>query len=69
MKLKELVSIMNIADVGVVSTSIPGFWGVKKLDMFNLKSCPVLKQYGEYEVEKLTNIAKSGDVIWIKEAQ
>ena len=69
MKLKELVSIMNIADVGVASTSIPGFGGIKEVDMFHLKSCPVLKQYGEYEVEKLTNIAKAGDVIWIKEAQ
>ena len=65
MKLKELVGIMNIADVGVASTTIPGFYCIKKIDMFHLKSDPVLEQYGEYEVRQLTNIAKSGDVIWI----
>lgn len=65
MKLKELVSIMNIADVCVTSTAIPGFYGVKKIDMFHQESDPILKQYGEYEVRQLTNIAKSGDIIWI----
>ena len=66
MKLRELVSIMNIANVGVASTSVPGFYGIKKLNMFNLKSDPVLEEYGDYEVRQLTNIAMSGDVIWIE---
>ncbi len=66
MKLKELVNIMNIADVGLASTSIPGLLPAKKIDMFHLDTDPLLVKHGEREVEKLTNIAKAGDCIWIK---
>lgn len=42
MKLKELVNIMNIADVGLASTSIPGLLPAKKIDMFHLDTDPLL---------------------------
>lgn len=71
MKLRELVGIMNIADVGVASNTIkalcPSFH--KKINMFSLDSDPILEMYGDYEVCKLTNIAKTGDVVWIEEAK
>lgn len=66
MKFKELVAIMNIADVTVASESIPGLFQRKRIDMFHLGADPLVAMYGECEVEKLTNIAKAGDTIWIK---
>ncbi len=68
MKLYELIQIMNIADVEVCSNNIPELYPGyhKKVDMFNQEKDPILKKYGDREVEKLTNIAKAGDVIWIK---
>lgn len=68
MKLYELISIMNIADVEVCSLNIPELYPGyhKKVDMFNQEADQILLRYGIHEVEKLTNVAKAGDTIWIK---
>lgn len=68
MKLYELIQIMNIADVEVCSTTIPELYGCyhKKVDMSHKQADLILQKYGDHEVEKLTNVAKAGDVIWIK---
>lgn len=66
MKLLELVSLMNIAEVGVASQSIPGLLPEQMLDMFHLDADPVLRRHGDREVESITNVAKLGVTIWIK---
>ena len=66
MKLRELVGIMNIADVGVMSRSTAvDIIGVQKIDMFDLANDPILRKHGDREVVTLTNVAKRGDVIEI----
>ena len=66
MKLKESVSSMNSADVSLASTVIHGLLPEKKIDMFHLDTDQLLEKYGDREVERLTNVAKMGDCIWIK---
>lgn len=66
MKLRELVVIMNINDVGVTSHTIRELFCEVKLNMLHLESDPILMKYGDYEVESLTNICKTGDLITIK---
>ena len=66
MKLRELVSIMNIADVSIASTVIPSLLPEKKIDMFHLDTDSLLEEYGNHEVDRLTNVAKTGECIWIK---
>ena len=66
MKLLELVGVMNIAEVGVASKTIPGLLPEKMLDMFHLDADPLLRQYGEIEVESITNVCKLGVTVWIK---
>ena len=66
MTLRELVGVMNIADVTVTSSEIPDLFNLHRLYMFHQDSDPILVRYGDREVVKLTNIAKSGDTIWIR---
>lgn len=68
MTLRELAGIMNIADVSVASHTIPELYACngRKLNMFDQDSDPILKRYGDRTVESLTNIAHTGDMIWIK---
>lgn len=66
MKLRELVGVMNIADVTLASKSIAGLLPGRALDMFRQAEDPLLRQYGEREVESITNVGKLGDTVWIK---
>lgn len=66
MKLFELVDIMNIADVRVASKTIQGLLPEQPLDMFHKDTDPLLQQYGEREVESITDVCKLGITIWIK---
>ena len=66
MKLIELVEVMNIADVSVASKTIPGLLPHQALDMFHLGSDPILRRYGDREVESVTDVCKLGITIWIK---
>ena len=66
MKLLELVGVMNIAEVGVASKTIPGLLPEQMLDMFHLDADPLLRQDGEIEVESITNVCKLGVTVWIK---
>lgn len=66
MKLRELVDVMNIADVRVASTTIRGLLPEQSLDMFHKDADPLLRQYGEREVDHITNVCKLALVVWIK---
>lgn len=66
MKLKEIVKIMNMAQLDVCSKTIEALWGRKDIDMFDLENDPIVKEYGDHEVEEITNIAKLGVTVWIK---
>lgn len=66
MKLIELLNVMNVADVEVVSYSLPGFCGAKKVNMRDMEHDPVVVRYGQREVVRLTNICKLGDTIEIR---
>ncbi len=66
MKLLELVSLMNIAEVGVASKTIPGLLPEQMLDMFHQDADRILRRYGDKEVESITNVCKLGVTIWIK---
>lgn len=66
MKLLELVSLMNIADVRVASKTIRALLPERHLDMFHQDTDPILRQYGEREVESITNVCKVALVVWIK---
>lgn len=68
MTLRELVSVMNIADVAIASLKIHELYPCndRKLNMFDLDNDPILARYGDREVIKLTNVAGTGDTIWIK---
>lgn len=66
MKLLELVDVMNIADVRVASKTIRALLPEQPLDMFHKDADPILRQYGEREVESITNVCKLALVIWIK---
>lgn len=66
MTLKEIVKIMNMAQLDVCSKTIKTLWGRKDIDMFDLENDPIVKEYGDHEVEEITNIAKLGVTVWIK---
>lgn len=66
MKLMELVKVMNIADVHVASKSIYDLLPERPLDMFHQDRDPILRRYGDKEVESITNVCKLGVTIWIK---
>lgn len=66
MKLFELVSNMNIADVRIASKTIRGLLPEQSIDMFHTDTDPLLQQYGERKVESITNVCKLGITIWIK---
>ncbi len=66
MKLLELVRLMNIAEVGVASKTIPELLPEQMLDMFHLDADCLLRRYGDKEVESITNVCKLGITIWIK---
>ena len=66
MKLLELVSLMNIADVSLDSKTIPGLLPGGPLDMFHKDADPLLRRYGEREVESITDVCHLGVTIWIK---
>lgn len=66
MKLMELVKVMNIADVSVASKSIRDLLPEHPLDMFHQDRDPILRRYGDKEVESVTNVCKLGVTIWIK---
>ena len=66
MKLLELVRLMNIAEVGVASKAIASLPPKQMLDMFHLDADPILRRYGDKEVESITNVANLGVTIWIK---
>ena len=66
MTLRELVDVMNIADVTVTSYEISELFGLHRLDMFHKDADPILRKYGSREVVALTNIGKAGDTIRIK---
>lgn len=63
MTLKELVSVMNIYEVEC-------FDGEKmhRLNMVDLAHDPVVLKDGNREVRQITNIARQGVTIWLKEA-
>ena len=65
MKLKELVSLMNIYEVELASHSIRDLMPPKRLDMLHLATCPLMLRYGDHDVEQITNIARLGITIWI----
>lgn len=65
MKVVDLLSIMNIADVGLCSEKIYELLPERKINMFDWRNDPLVAKYGDYEVKKLTNVAKLGDTIWI----
>ena len=66
MKLLELVNVMNIADARVASKTIRALLPEQPLDMFHKDADPILRQYGEREVESITDVCKLGVTIWIK---
>lgn len=66
MKLKDIVKLMNMAQLDVCSKTITALWGRKDIDMFDLENDPILAKYGDHEVEEITNICKLGVTIWIK---
>ena len=66
MKLVEVVGVMNIADVRVASKTIRELLPERPLDMRHRDADPLLRQYGEREVESITDVCKLGVTIWIK---
>lgn len=66
MTLKEIVKIMNMAQLDVCSTTNKDLWGRKDINMFDQENDPILNQYGDCEVESITNVCKLGVTIWIK---
>lgn len=46
MTLKEIVKIMNMAQLDVCSKTIKALWGRKDIDMFDLENDPIVKEYG-----------------------
>ena len=66
MTLKEIVKIMNMAQLDVCSKNISQLYGRKDVDMFDIDNDPIVREYGDHEVEEITNIAFLGVTVWIK---
>lgn len=66
MKLKDIVKLMNMAQLDVCSKTIREVWNGKQIDMFNQAEDETLNRFGECEVEQITNVCKLGVTIWIK---
>ena len=66
MTLKEIVKLMNMAQLDVSSKTIKDLWGTEAINMFDQENDPILKKYGDCEVESITNVCKLGITIWIK---
>lgn len=66
MTLKEIVKIMNMAQLDVCSKNINQLHGRKDVNMFDLDNDPIVRKYGDHEVEEITNIAFLGVTVWIK---
>ena len=66
MKLIEVAKVMNIANVKVASKTIPELLPERALNMFRPDDDPLLRRYGEREVESITDVCKLGVTVWIK---
>lgn len=66
MTLREIVNLMNMAQLDVCSKNIEDLWGRKDVDMFDKDNDPILEEYGDHKVEEITNIAFKGVTVWIK---
>ena len=67
MKLRELLNLMNIADVAVNSKDGIITGGDQPIDMFRLDRDPLVQKFGNYEVEQITNVCKLQLTVWIKD--
>ena len=66
MTLKELVKVMNMAQLDVQSKTIDELARPVALNMFAQDRDGILNTYGDREVEQVTNFCKLGVTIWIK---
>lgn len=66
MKLKEIISVMNMAQLDIASKT-PGrnLYRAVPLDMFHLDSDKTYQAHKDAEVEEITNVCKLGVTIWI----
>lgn len=65
MKLKEIVPLMNMAQLDVASRSRRWPGGLKRINMFDIDHDEILCEYGDCTIDHITNIAFSGVTIWI----
>lgn len=65
--LKELVELMDVAELHVCSTNEElGFHGEREINMFRLDADPVVHRYGDRLVSGITNICRLRLTIWIE---